>query len=189
MIRTTLIAQTLALCLAGISTAQPLRPAPAPESHIDPSSVHPILRLNYYAGYEGRRWQEAAEIELVDWTPEKDVIITSKWLPRTGLTSPGARSPEDLGRIDPLRRRYARMPIHRRWIVEYIDAVEEGESHLFITAEGFPRVSDRIYAVEDVIVYHHIPSHGWYQVGRIAREMRFYRPPVPTQSPYDVRSR
>ena len=195
------------VCATGVAMAQPPQslpdpfspaPEPAEESQNNEERrryVYPAIRLIYYAGYEGTRWQEVAYLDLEDWSPDKDVIITADWIPRSGLRSPGANSPRHIRDRDPFKDRYARVPVRRAWSVQYVEAVNEGESHIFVDADGLPRFSQRIYRADDVFSYLHNPHSGWHELGKAAREFRNWQSRRPrnqqpdSQNPFDTRSR
>jgi len=198
---------TLNVGAVDISAGQPPpRPdGPGPDATRNPTETprpheaYPVVRLIYYAGYEGHVWKEVALLHLEDWTPQKDVVITSRWIERSGLPVPGAKSPRGLRNVDPFKRRYAYVPIRRVWEVEYADAATEGESHLFVNAPGLPRIRAEILDAHDVLAYLHVPSSGWHQLGQPARAYRDFlesgsdappsEPAQAPQPPSEVRSR
>ena len=171
----TLLAPALSLC-----AQEGGRP---PISNVPRTEPVPVLELSYYAGHEGAGFQEFIRLELDEWTPQKDIIITAKWIPKSGLTSPGANVPRDLRRYDPFKRRLSRVPTHRSWHVEYTDAVTEGESHFFIDAPGLPRISRQIRSADDFLGFAHMPGFGWYEVRAAARAFRYRTPPEQTENP------
>ena len=128
---------------------------------------------------------------MEDWTPEKDVIISSKW-----IAPSGGLAPEYRGRNN-IRNRWANRPIKRQWFVEYADAATQGESHLFIQAAGLPKISREIRSADDMFGFAHIPSYGWYETRKAARAFRYHSQqsdtedpsPPNTQNPLDTRSR
>lgn len=171
--------------LLNVSLLHAQEPGLPPSSDVPRTNPVPILRISYYTGGEGAGRQELIQLELDDWTSDKDVLITAKWIAPSQIVSPGARAPRSSRAIDPFKARLSHVPTRRLWVVEYVDAVTEGESHLFIHAVGLPRLSREIRSADDVFGFAHIPSYGWYETGKAARAFRYRSPPTETQNPAD----
>lgn len=173
------------ILLLNVSFLHAQEPRLPPSSDVPRTNPVPVLRISYYTGGEGARRQELIHLELEEWTSDKDVLISAKWIAPSGALSPGARGPLESRTRDPFKDRYSRVPTRRHWVVEYVDAVTEGESHLFIHAVGLPRLSREIRSADDVFGFAHIPSYGWYETGKAARAFRYRSPPTETQNPAD----
>lgn len=173
-IRLFLFVSLAAIAVCVPAPAQP--PGPGPQSADSAAALpgFPVVQLIYYAGWEGDGWEENAYFELDEWTPQKDVVITAKWIQPNGLTAPGARAPGESPQENLRARKRALIPTHRAWTVQYVDALLEGESHLFIRAVGLPKVNHRLYGPEEVISYLHTPD-GWQQLGVAAQAYRHWQ--------------
>ena len=168
MIRLLLLACLSSLCAIHNVWGQFLPPALQSEPAAQPASVVPRLRLTYYINHQ----KEIDIIELKDWSPDKDVIITGKWAQRKVFPVPGARGPDEPRGSSAFAYRRRRVPLRRVWEVIYVDASMPGKSHLHVDAVGLPRFSERILGTSDVISFLHVPLHGWHQLGKAERAYR-----------------
>ena len=175
----------IALILLSAFSLRAQEPGAPPSTDVPRADPVPILQLSYYTGVEGARRQELIHLDLVDWTPDKDVLITSEWISPPQIFSPGAKPPRRMAARDPFKARWSRVPTRRHWVVEYVDAVTEGESHLFVHGAGLPRLNREIRSADDVFGFAYIPSYGWYETGKAARALRYRSPPINTQNPVD----
>ena len=169
-------------------------PGLPPRSDVPQTRDYPLVQLSYYMGVEGKTWQEYVELELDEWTPQKDVIISSRLIRISGIPVPGARAPGTPR--DKTQSRYPVYRVRREWIVEYAEAATEGESHLFINAAGLPRVTRDILYKDELFGFAHIPGRGWYETRVPAKAYHHWlrhrndpKPPSDTQpSPSDTQN-
>lgn len=171
------------------AAAQPPSNDPPPPSQNDFRRTYPRVKLIYYTGWEGKTWKEIRYFDLDQWTPGTDVIITAQWAERgtgDGQVSPGATAPGERQSNRPFYLRQARRSAYRTWTVEYVDGLEEGESHLFVGGAGLQKKGMMIYGDDDFLALLNIPTSGWHELGQAARLFRYRDLPSPVVSPSDT---
>jgi hypothetical protein len=149
--------------------AQEVQPLPIPAIQTPHVNIVPRVRITHHMEVESPGWKEFVHLELTEWSPEKDVLITQFWQDDELVTLRGTRT-----QVFRTPRRYSegfRGARRSSWKVEYVDAKIENESRLIIEGLGRRYIS-RIYGPEDYFRFLWVPSLGWQELGYPARMAR-----------------